>query len=78
MMAPIMESLENEYKGRAAIVFIDVWENRKQGQRFVNALFGKNGGFICCNYFCSVKPIKEEKTFILSVYSFHMHKLRIL
>ena len=34
MMAPIMESLEKEYKGRAAIVFIDVWENREQGQKF--------------------------------------------
>ncbi len=34
MMASIIESLEKEYKGRAAIVFIDVWENREQGQRF--------------------------------------------
>ncbi len=34
MMAPIMESLEKEYNGKAAIVFIDVWENRGQGQRF--------------------------------------------
>jgi len=34
MMAPILESLEKEYKGKAAIVFIDVWENRQQGQRF--------------------------------------------
>jgi thioredoxin 1 len=34
MMAPIMESLEKEYKGRAAIIFIDVWKNREQGQRF--------------------------------------------
>ena len=34
MMAPIMESLEKEYAGRAAIIFIDVWENRDQGQRF--------------------------------------------
>jgi thioredoxin 1 len=34
MMAPIMESLEKEYKGRAAIIFIDVWENRGQEQRF--------------------------------------------
>jgi thioredoxin 1 len=34
MMAPIMESLEKEYKGKAAIIFIDVWENRGQGQRF--------------------------------------------
>jgi len=34
MMAPIMESLEKEYKGRAAIIFIDVWKNRAQGPRF--------------------------------------------
>src|SRR5271169_2137996 len=34
MMAPIIESLQKEYKGKAAIVFIDVWENREQGQRF--------------------------------------------
>ncbi len=34
MMAPIMESLEKEYHGRAAIVFIDVWKNRDQGKRF--------------------------------------------
>lgn len=34
MMAPIIESLEKEYHGRAAIIFIDVWENREQGQRF--------------------------------------------
>ncbi|MGA2402018.1 MAG: thioredoxin family protein [Syntrophobacteraceae bacterium] len=34
MMAPILESLEKEYKSKAAIVFIDVWENREQGQRF--------------------------------------------
>jgi thioredoxin 1 len=34
MMAPIMESLEKEYKGRAAIIFIDVWENREQGPKF--------------------------------------------
>lgn len=34
MMAPIMESLEKEYSGRAAIIFIDVWEHREQGQKF--------------------------------------------
>ena len=34
MMAPIIESLQKEYNGKAAIVFIDVWENREQGQRF--------------------------------------------
>ncbi len=34
MMAPIMESLEKEYHGRAAIIFIDVWKNREQGLKF--------------------------------------------
>lgn len=27
MMAPILEKLEQDYKGRADIIFIDVWEN---------------------------------------------------
>ena len=34
MMAPILEKLEKAYEGKAAIVFIDVWENRDQAQRF--------------------------------------------
>lgn len=34
MMAPIMEELEKEYQGRAAVVFIDVWENPGAGQQF--------------------------------------------
>lgn len=34
MMAPIMEELEKEYKGRAAIIFIDVWKYRDQAQKF--------------------------------------------
>jgi len=34
MMAPIMEELEKEYKDRAAIVFIDVWENSDAGREF--------------------------------------------
>lgn len=34
MMAPIMEELEKEYKNRAAIVFIDVWENPDAGRTF--------------------------------------------
>jgi thioredoxin 1 len=29
-----MKELENEYKGRAAIIFIDVWEDQSQGKRF--------------------------------------------
>ncbi len=34
MMAPIMEKLEKVYQGKAAIIFIDVWENPKQAPRF--------------------------------------------
>jgi thioredoxin 1 len=34
MMAPIMEKMEKAYKGKAAIVFIDVWEHREQAARF--------------------------------------------
>jgi len=34
MMAPIMEKMEKKYDGKAAIVFIDVWEHREQAQRF--------------------------------------------
>lgn len=34
MMAPIMEELEKDYKDRAAIVFIDVWENPNAGKKF--------------------------------------------
>ena len=34
MMAPILKKLETAYKGKARIVFIDVWENRDQAPRF--------------------------------------------
>jgi thioredoxin 1 len=34
MMAPILEELEKEYEGRAAILFIDVWEDHSQVERF--------------------------------------------
>jgi thioredoxin 1 len=34
MMAPILVKLKDQYKGRASIVFIDVWENREQARRF--------------------------------------------
>lgn len=34
MMAPIIAELQKEYTGRASIIFIDVWENRDQAQRF--------------------------------------------
>jgi thioredoxin 1 len=34
MMAPIMEKMEKKYAGKAAIVFIDVWEHQEQVKRF--------------------------------------------
>jgi thioredoxin 1 len=34
MMAPIIVKLEKAYKGKADIVFIDVWENKQPAQRF--------------------------------------------
>jgi len=34
MMAPILEELKQEYKGKAAIVFIDVWEHREQARKY--------------------------------------------
>ncbi|MEN8232942.1 MAG: thioredoxin family protein [Thermodesulfobacteriota bacterium] len=34
LMAPILEELKEEYDGRAAVIFIDVWEDRSQGKRF--------------------------------------------
>ena len=34
MMAPIIEKMEKVYRDKAAIVFIDVWENREQAGRF--------------------------------------------
>ena len=34
MMAPIMVKLEKAYEGKAAVIFIDVWENRNQAKRF--------------------------------------------
>ncbi len=49
MMAPIIVELQKEYTGRAAIIFIDVWEHREQAQRFgirgipTQIFFDKNG-----------------------------------
>ena len=34
MMAPIIKKLKKVYEGKAAIIFIDVWENRDQAKRF--------------------------------------------
>lgn len=34
MMAPILEELKGEYKGRAEVVFIDVWKNPEEAKKF--------------------------------------------
>lgn len=34
MMAPVMKKVEERFKGKAAIVFIDVWKHRDQVKRF--------------------------------------------
>ncbi|NJD38043.1 MAG: thioredoxin family protein [Geobacter sp.] len=33
-MAPILEQLEKEYKGRANVIFIDVWQDNKIGGNY--------------------------------------------
>ena len=32
LMAPILEELKEEYKGRAAVIFIDVWDQANEGK----------------------------------------------
>ena len=34
MMAPILSKLEKAYRGKAAIVFIDVWKDKEPAKRF--------------------------------------------
>jgi thioredoxin 1 len=34
MMTPVMEEVEKEYDGKAAVIFIDVWENPDQKQKY--------------------------------------------
>jgi len=34
MMAPILEKMEQRYRDKAAVVFIDVWEHPEQAMRF--------------------------------------------
>jgi thioredoxin 1 len=33
-MAPILEQLEKEYKGRANVIFVDVWQDNKIGGQY--------------------------------------------
>jgi thioredoxin 1 len=34
LMAPFLEELRQEYKGKAAIIYVDVWEHPEQGRLF--------------------------------------------
>lgn len=34
MMAPILEKLEAEYRGKADVVFIDVWQSPDEGKKY--------------------------------------------
>ena len=34
MMAPVIKELQKEYKGRASVIFIDVWENPQEARRY--------------------------------------------
>lgn len=49
MMAPIIEELSKEYKGKAAILFIDVWEHREEAPKYgirsipTQIFYAKNG-----------------------------------
>lgn len=49
MMVPVMKKVEKKYKGKAAIVFIDVWKDKEPAKRFgiraipTQIFFDKNG-----------------------------------
>lgn len=34
MMVPVLEKVEKKYKGKAAIIFIDVWKDKAPAKRF--------------------------------------------
>jgi thioredoxin 1 len=49
MMAPILKELQKEYDGKAAIVFIDVWQNKNEAKKYgiraipTQIFYDKNG-----------------------------------
>ena len=69
MMAPIIETLQQAYDGKAKIVFIDVWENRDQAPRFkiraipTQIFFDQNGEEVFRHVgFLDEKSIVEQLT----------------
>jgi thioredoxin 1 len=73
LMAPILEKLESEYKGRAAIVFVDVWKDmdqaKKHGIRVIptQIFYGKNGKERSRHLgFMSEEEIREQLDMLLA------------
>ena len=66
MMAPIIDEIRKEYKGKAAIVFVDVWENQAPARQFkirvipTQIFFNKHGKeYLRHEGFMDKKSIKE-------------------
>ncbi|MCF8056312.1 MAG: thioredoxin family protein [Desulfocapsa sp.] len=73
LMAPIIKKLEPEYKGRAAIVFIDVWKDPEQAQKYglrvipTQIFYGKSGKERYRHVgFMSEEEIKEQLDTLLA------------
>jgi thioredoxin 1 len=69
MMAPVMVKLKKIYEGKAAIIFIDVWENKEQSPRFeiraipTQIFFDKKGNEVFRHVgFFDEKSIVEQLT----------------
>jgi thioredoxin 1 len=66
MMIPVMEWAQKEYAGKAAVVFIDVWENPEQRQLFgvrvipTQIFYDRNGNEVSRHEgFLDRKPLAE-------------------
>ena len=76
MMAPILEELKEEYKGRAEVIFIDVWDKANDGkaQAFkvmsipTQVVFDRQGKEVFRHVgFLEKKAIKEQLDPLLAV-----------
>jgi thioredoxin len=74
LMAPILEKLEVEYKGNAAIVFIDVWKNSEQAGKYgirsipTQIFFDKSGQERYRHVgFMEEKEIKKQLDLLLAI-----------
>ena len=73
LMAPILEKLEPEYQGRAAIIFIDVGKDADQAKKYgirlipTQIFYGKNGKEHSRHLgFMSEQEIKEKLDMLLA------------